>query len=691
MGLTAQQLTYLKTADQRFRAKVGLFPSYAPVITPPTIVAVTGQPLAPLPMPMCTPRHALVAYGATIDLYGRDSYNRGGAYVGNANIAFTNTGGAGSLTDNGDGTATWTAPGSGSGTNLITVTVTNTNGSSTGNIYLQYPDTINDAIVAEVASISGSVDQHYWKLTFRVRGDASGFVPEAGILLHVEDTWAGTTSTFGGYHYAEGVFFGYITQTQYFEDAFGNTWLGVECSGPWSKLTRTKVGETWWGTTAASGRFWMTGFAPVDAIWHFVTQITDFAKYHNCTFFFDTNSIMDLIIEESDLSTIFDDVMARTLCTAWTDRYGSLMCIPDPDVRAAEWWGTPSPVFDSAGAGPLTENYVSDYQINVYPYQQRKLSMEALDSSKLGMWAISENTASSLGSVDRYPGKLICDDPMTLAQWVSQVRAKNNRKWDISVDRFLDHTVDLMNFVDVNFTSPTQTNGTTASGRAWISNINYRPDVWGGGWQGRWELLKNTSADVDGSSAWGGTGQYWGGVPGFTGSAPVSSWGPTASVSSYCHIFDFVNSGTNGWILETGVNGGNPLGQYVAGKGFSAKFIDYDVPNVNSTGSIISIKYNMGKYRYFASATVWYSGVSVTGNITYVNRNPFGGAAATGFGGASGNLGYSAQTNIMPIDFINESGVTGVSKNCQGVIVMSARICGSGADPFGNLISGTGS
>src|SRR3989304_66559 len=147
MSLSAQQLTYLRSANQRFRPGVGLFAAYNPIIPPPTLVDVTGQPLAPVPMPMVSPRHALVAYGAAITLYATDSYNRGGAYVGNANVGWVNTGGAGSLVDNGNGTATWTAPGSGSGTNQITMTATNTNGTSDAYVFLQYPDTTNDSVV----------------------------------------------------------------------------------------------------------------------------------------------------------------------------------------------------------------------------------------------------------------------------------------------------------------------------------------------------------------------------------------------------------------------------------------------------------------------------------------------------------------------------------------------------------------
>lgn len=679
MGLTSQQLTYLKTSDQRFQAHVGLFPAYSPVVTVPTWSTTAATALAPLPMPMCTPRWSIIDNGDTITLYGRDSYNRGGAYVGDANISFANTGGAGSLTDHGDGTASYTAPG-GSGTNAITVTVTNSNGSATGIIYVQYPLTTYDAIVAEIASISGSIDQHGWKLLARIRGDAGGFVVGAGILLSVADTWDGTTSTFGGYHYNEGVFRGYISEAQYYEDAFGETWLGIEVQSPWWMLERTKIGQTWWGINADSiGQFYLSGFAPVDAIWYIVNGITDFAKYHNVTLFYDTtNVVYDLIIDESDLGTIITDVMARTVCSAFTDRYGSLLCIPDPDVRAAEWWGTPSPVFDSGGAGPLTEEFCQSYNITYNPYSTRKYFTEALDSSKLGIYAVAQST-SAVGDIKRSPGKLICDQPTTLINWCVSLLAQSNRLWEIDVERHLDHTVDLMNFVDVNFTNPSQTNGLTASGQTWIQSINYRPDVFAGGWRGSWHLLKRTNTDTGGVSAWGGTGQFWTGVPGWSGANQVSSWSASGGITSFCHVFDFVNSGANGFRTGT-IFDTPPGGSQVAGKGWSAV---QGIPLVGHTGALLTIV-RPHPQRVLTEFTVWYSAAEGRDTwgaydiimLTYPGGTFYSNIAS---GVTSINLVATVTSENLGFRFRGYSGQTPT----PGFLLKSAQVCGLGADPFG--------
>lgn len=503
MGLTSQQLDHLRNADQRFSAHIAVFDEFVPTVTAPTMDD-DGTLLAPKPIPRCTPRYAMAAVGETIPLYGRDAYNRGISYVGDANVSFANTGGAGSLVDNGDGTADWTAPGSGSGVNEIRMTATNVNGSKVASIFIQFPETTYDEIVAEIATVSASVGKHGWKMTFRAKGDVSALTIGKCILLHVSDTWGTTSTTFGGYKYAEGQMVGYISDTQYFEGQGGETWLGVEVSSPWDwLLARTKVGETYWGKTLGGGRFYLSDFAPVDAIWQFVNEITDFTSRHDAILWLDQNTIDDFVIDESDLATIIADVMARTVSVAYIDRYGALYCVPDPDVRADEFWGSPTSTF--AGAESLNEEVVSDYKINIRPEQRvKKLTLEAVDNSKLGIWAINE-MATGVGDVRTIKG-LICDTPGNLSNWAGDVRAQMNRPWDVDVGLYLNHVVDIANFVDVVFTAPQQTNGHTASGQTWVEAINYRPDVGGGGWNGGWKLLKRTEGDSNGSSTFGGSG-----------------------------------------------------------------------------------------------------------------------------------------------------------------------------------------
>jgi len=271
----------------------------------------------------------------------------------------------------------------------------------------------------------------------------------------------------------------------------------------------------------------------------------------------DPNYIIDdFIIDESDLATIVDDVAGRTLNVAYSDRYGTLFAVPDLDVHAG-WWGETTPIFDSAGAGALTRDYCSEYRVQYFDYQVKKLTLAAFDKSKKGIYAISENLTAP-GAKKEIRG-LICDQAERLAEWAVQKRAQMNRPWDIEVSRWLDHTVDLVNLVDVNFTSPTLSNGLTASGQTWVESITYRPDIFQGGWDGRWRLVKRThgdgEAETGGVSSWGGTGRYSTGNPRYSGSGYFGSGsgGWTASGGSgetWCYLFDFV-AGTQGWVPRT--------------------------------------------------------------------------------------------------------------------------------------------
>ena len=327
MALTNSNITDLRNADQRFRASIALFPAVTLATTAPSPGA--GSAIALLPMPMVSPRYSVLAYSATITLYARDSYNRGVQYVGDGNIAWVNTGGAGSLVDNGDGTADYTAPASGSGPNAITMTATNSNGTSDAIVQVQYPKTTHDQNVGNIGGIQASLSGHGWTMTMKVMGDASAFTIGTGVLLDVVDTWAGSESTFGGYKYPEGNFYGYIVDTSYFEDWAGNRWLAVQLKSSWHLLERHEIGETYWGKTAATGRFYIADFHPVDAIHKILTEMVDYSKYHNVTLFTDENTIDDFIIgkgtdAQTNLAMIVADVMGRGLAVAITDRYSSL-------------------------------------------------------------------------------------------------------------------------------------------------------------------------------------------------------------------------------------------------------------------------------------------------------------------------------------------------------------------------------
>lgn len=685
MGFSSTQIGYLKNADQRFAAHVALFPAYSPVVITPN--PGNGTALNLKPIPMVSPRYSVVDNAGIITLYATDSYNRGGVYVGNANIAWVNTGAAGTLTDNGDGTATYTAPANGSGTNLITMTATNANGNRSALVYVAYPKTTYDGLVAEIASISGSLSQKGWSVLLRVRGDTSDFTVGKIILLHVDDTWATTTSTFGGYKYSEGVFCGYITELGYYEDYNGERWLGIEAKSSWSKLEQIQLGETMWGTTSRIGRFYRSDFVPVDALWYLLSETTDFTTRHNCTLFYDTNVIDDLVIgaggdSKTSLATIVDNVMKSGLAISYTDRYSSLLCIPDPDVRSAEWWGTPTPVYD--GTNPLTETLCQKYEVNQFDVPRTKrLALIAYDSYRLGMWAAVQASAGTQGDEQIIKG-LLCDDTLKLVSWCSEKRAQMNKPWDISVDLPLNHTVDICTPLVAIFTAPTQAGGPTASGLCWIDGVSYRP-TWDGGWQGNWHIVKNTQGDTGQNgevSGWGGSGQ-WGKNGTGAGIAP-SGWGnPSQSSATWLHLFNFFSNTGKFSALPAGnhtlLSGYG--GSWITGYGWSG--IDNLETTYNTWGPAIDIAQTQSQ-RVVTGIECWVSASTASFSMaftTYTTGESGIGNVVIGAGTSHPTFSgiWSSITGVGLL-FIHNSNINGTG--LAELRLYSARMGGIGTDPF---------
>ena len=685
MAFSATQIGYLKNADQRFTAHVALFPAYSPVITTPN--PGNGTALNLKPMPMVSPRYSVVANGGAITLYATDSYNRGGGYVGNGNVAWVNTGGAGSLVDNGDGTATYTAPADGAGTNLITMTATNANGSKAAKVYIAYPKTTYDALVSEVASISGGLSQRGWSALFRVHGDTSDFAIGKIVLLHIEDTWGGTNSTFGGYKYSENVFTGYISQMQYYEDYSGKRWLGVEAKSSWSKLESIQLSETMWGKTSRIGRFYRNDFVPVDALWYLLSETTDFCSRHNCTLFYDTNSIDDLIIgrgtdSQVSFADIVSDIMGRGLAIAYTDRYSSLLCIPDPDVRSAEWWGTPSPEYD--GSNPLTEKLCTQYNITQFEVPiVRRLALIAFDSYRLGMWAACQASAGTPGREEKIPG-LLCDDTLKLVSWCSEKRAQINKPWDITVDLPLNHTVDICTPLVAILTAPSQSGAPTASGLCWVDSLSYRPSV-DGAWHGQWHLVKNSQGDTGQNgevSGWGGSGQ-WGQNGSGAGIAPIG-WDPPESYpQTWVHTFDFINSGGGGFSAASA--GTHSMVSAVGGEHITA----YGWASLNAWSQVWSVwkpRLDVARtfsYRVVTGIDIWYSafqadliGVSILSNETVLGA-VYPPTTSTSFS-ISGTWSSLSGINFYMDATTNDYAGTGTSQ----FVLRSARMGGYGTDPF---------
>lgn len=668
MALSAQNLLDLKNADQRFQAHCALFAVYTPTIVPPSTADGVGTLLTPKPMIMFSPRYSMVDNSGTIDLYAGDSYVRGGAAAGTKNWSTD----AGSLSAATGDTVTFTAPAAGSGVATITITCDNANGTSTSYAYVSYPKNRYDEMVSEIASISGSLDQHGWRALVRVRGTATDFTIGKRILLHIEDTWAGTTSTFGGYKYPEGVLVGIITEAEYFQDWTGESWLGLEVQSPWWIMEQIKLGEIWWGYTSEGGKYFLSDFAPVDAVWKMVQDLTDFSKQFNVVMWFDQNVIDDFITEEADLAALVEDIMARTLSITYCDRYGSLFCVPDPDVRADEYWGTPASTYT------LTPDFVMSYHIKQKRPPVRKLTLAAFDASKLGIWGVSENPTAP--GTERTIRGLLCDRAATLASWAVQKRAQMNRLWTLEAEHPLNHVLDLNNFVDAIFTAPTQAGALTASAQCYTDSISYRPDISDGGWQGNIRYLKRTEGDGEsetgGISGWGGTGNNWTGRPLFSGSGNFDSggWGSGTGGPTFLHLFDFTVS-DQGWTIQKHPNGSTG-GTYAGAAGWQGTWVPGspgavfvlvsppEFPSRNITGiRMYGVNNAANNYMEIANYAYESGGSALYG----ISNQPAGNLQAL----------WSGQSPMVDVLLYARAGTSGAN-----VTIVSAIVAGYGGDPF---------
>jgi hypothetical protein len=700
MPLTAGDLNNLRAANSRFRAHLALFPAYVPALDLSKAVAgsTTGTLLTPRAIPMASPRYSTVANSGTVDITVNNSYIRTGSAATIDSVAL-DAGSSGTLSSLGGNVYRYTAPANGNGVAQINITVSGGAGAAkTGYAFVHYSRTQYDDCVGEIATISASLANHGWKMTMRVYGDASDFDLYKTVVLAVRDEWATTSttyteSTFGGYQWPEGVFCGVITDLQYMEDGEGKTALAVEVSPTWWWLEKTKVGETWFGYTAAGGRFRLGGFAPVDAVWHFLNEIINWTQYFNTTLWYDVNIVDNLTIEESDLGTITEDVIGRTLGISYSDRYGSLFAIPDPDVRADEWWGTPASTYT------LTPTEVMSYTINPTPGDVRKLTLEAIDASQLGIWAVSENASAVTGSNEKLPGRVICDSPVTLASWAVQKRAQMNRPWTLEVEQPLNHVMDLCNFADCIFTAPSQSGAPTASAQHWVSNITYRPDLRRGTWEGRTVYLPRTDglgeAETGAVSGWGGSGQNWTGGLWYTGSALMGSgsggWTtPPQGPNAWCFLFDFVNSGSGGFFatapgeLPPGTPVDN-LGAYAAGYGWSSvRVVNLATPTQTGAGVYIVREFPS---RVITQIQSWFTENTPTAgankDMRIVDQNDAVLAASTDdnlLGDSSLRwTGTITAQSFKLYQFTDRTPEPGDETNR----IASARVYGKGVNPFG--------
>jgi len=484
MPLTPEQEEKLRTSPQRMEVRFACFPLFHFEVTEDN-----GGPLTFPPMVRICPRYSMVIAGESIDLYGGDSYVRGGGGV--STWAWTVESGTGITLDNAS-TATVTVNTSAATTAMIKLTVTGAGGSNFSYAHVKVYASGSQGFdgVGEVKSWRASDEQGGTEVVLECTKsfELTPGVPEMsihrGMLIWTEDYWGGTKETFGGYKYPQGLFYGYVRGRDFKHDGDRDT-VTYTLESP-SMFLRGEVQNTRWGQSAATGVHSVADFRPIDALWHLLQTHTNFCQYHGVVLWYDQNYISNLQIDKADLWTIIEDVAERTFGIAFCDRYGELKVVPHQVIRGQEWWGTPDPIME------FDEGMFLDLELH------KPSEIPWIDYVEL--WALTSDLreiSASAGS-KAYGGRrftikgLICDSEITLDGWATAVRNWKTYDDELTLRCPLNHVLDLHEPATVNYEAPASFEFDNAIDLfCWsVKSLEFRPEIGTGKWMTIYQLYK---------------------------------------------------------------------------------------------------------------------------------------------------------------------------------------------------------
>ena len=487
MPLSGANITKLKSHQQWCDCRFVSFPAYAVE----GISSFADGVWTPGDMVNVHPRHSWAA--ATITLDGNDSIQRDGTPA--TGHVWTLVSGGGSLEDNLDGTATYTVPG-GSGTAIIELA---TDGSSGGNNYLAYVAYgLTRLNIGAVTGFHADVSTGGWEMTVRAYGSCSGLERQKGILLVVNDYWNGSEDTFGGYKWADGVFYGYVDRIRTVHVDGEQAYLEVKIVSPSTLLNRGTCCDLYFVRTdsGTDDNIILANFMAIDAIWWMLEG--GYNTRHNVYISPDDNAILNLKVGNGPMFDVIQDIAARTFYVSYDSKLGDLYVVGDIDVRYSNYFVGLSEEFtldeDLFMAMDAQWEDITDLgdppSVADPTYGQAQLTAVGSDLEEL-ISKYPSDVAYSQGLIAELGG-LICEMQADLDDWAQAYFFKLQPALTASISLFLFHHVDLYSEVAWNVTIRSDlTNhgmGELDTPSTYVTGIDYEIDPGLGTWRGAIQL-----------------------------------------------------------------------------------------------------------------------------------------------------------------------------------------------------------
>jgi hypothetical protein len=429
------------------------------------------------------PRHAWVANSASITIDGTLSQQRSKAAA--TGHTFTKSIGSGTVVDNADGTATYTAPASGTGTAYVKLT---TDGNTlTNEAAIAYGD--QRLNIGQITNFSASLSTGTWEMTVRAYGDCGDLDRQQGVLLVVNDYWNGSEDTFGGFKWADGVFYGVIDRFKRIYQDADNAYLELKLTGLKTLINYGWTADAFFSQSDTTA-IHVSDFEAIDAAWVFLQES---GMNTQCNFWFmdDGNSVANLKLEEGPFMDVIDDILARTFGIVYENKLGDIFLVGDPVVRHSDQYSTANEFTVSEAE---TESVSFTYtKLDPAPGDEtiKEVVLEGIDGTLADDVAKFPEAGEDGRSVTI--SGLICENHSNFLAWAEAYWWKVNRYFEADLTWFLMHHVDLCTWLNWSVTiraaDLSDAEAFDPTGHVYVSDINYTVDPGTGLWSGSTHVI----------------------------------------------------------------------------------------------------------------------------------------------------------------------------------------------------------